>query len=137
MTLLEGLRAEGVSVEVGDTGRLRLPAATPIALIERARADRDALLVELQDQAEARIACWPLEYRRWMLSTVAYLLQLGKSRPEAFWRSFHSVGQELHSLEPMTAAACAWLPTADHPKSHPGLESWRPGQGPNGQRGRR
>ena len=94
MNLLAELRAQGVAVLATDRGRVRLPASTPGGLIARARAQRDALLDALQDEAEAELAMWPYSYRRWCAQTGAYCLNIDYETRAAFWAAYGSIAAE-------------------------------------------
>lgn len=123
-SLLRQLRGAGLKLE----GGRQLRVAGPKAALDENRAEiaanRYSLLDALQGEAEDEIANWPLDYRRWILWTVAYLLRCGHEREDAFWMAYWDVGAHLASYGPCIRPQeadpmfAAWLQiTADGPQA--------------------
>jgi hypothetical protein len=88
---LADLRVRGVVLEGGARLRVSCPAEDIGELRPILEAHRDQLLDELQDEAEADIAAWPLSYRRWLVQTIGFALSQGFSKPAAFWMSYRDI----------------------------------------------
>ncbi len=96
MSLVE-LRARGLTLSGGPKLRVAGPAPVVAECRPILEAQRDVLLVALQDEAEDDIATWPTAYRRWVLQTIAFALREGFARREAFWMGYRDVRATLEA----------------------------------------